>query len=273
MDSEDENCEKNEKCEKKCEEREDITVTITLLSGEEFHISIYKNSTTLELYNRIETRLRRNVDLYKDDIPVCHNGTLEENNISDGLELQCIIRENNFLIDPEKFKNLERFYGDDVRIIFFEKNHHDKHITQFNIDIFEDQWNCAFSSNKEKELNPMLVLLDILQKYFIYKDDYPASSEGLFHPTSIINDYIILNAIQENLNDYIKPRSYYNLISKEDMDYMKTTEFINHFYDMFCQPYREDISQEEIISYIMNIKEHPLEHPLEIYEDESDDDY
>jgi hypothetical protein len=269
MDSEDE----------KCKEREDITVTITLLSNKEFHISIYKNSTTLELYNRIETRLQRNVNLYKDGIPVCYDGTLEENNISDGLELLCIIKEINFLINPENLKNLKQFYEDDVKIIFFEEihkgDHVDKPITQIKIEIFEDGrgWDDAFSSTKPKELNPMLVLLDILQKYFIFKDDYPVNSEGLFHTTSIINDEIILKAIEENLNDYISPRSCYNLVSEEDMEYMTTPEFINDFYDMFCQPYREDISQDDIMTYITNIKDNPQDYLQDNIMYESDDDY
>jgi len=280
MDSEDEDkCDcvcPLEKKNIKCEAREYITVTITQLNGEEFHLTIPENSTTEELYNRIESELRCAVDLYIHEVPVCHNGTLDDNGIIHGSELSCIIKETNYLIDAEKLQNLKQLYGDDIRLIFFEKNHGNKPIINIEIEIYEDNcsWANAFSSTKPKELNPMLILLDILQKYFIYKENYPINSEGLFHTTSIINDEIILKAIEENLNDYIKPRAYYNLISEEDMEYMTTSEFKNQFYDMFCQPHREDISQKEILSYIEYIKDNPIEDsPLIylIYEEDSDD--
>ena len=285
MDSEDEDkCDcvcPLEKKKIKCEAREYITVTITQLNGEEFHLTIPENSTTEELYNRIEIELRCAVDLYIHEVPVCHNGTLDDNGIIHGSQLSCIIKETNYLIDAEKLQNLQQLYGDDIKLIFWPAVlcHRDgnKTIIKISIELYESSqdyfvWTDAFSSSKPKELSPMIVLLDILQKYFIYKDNYPIDSEGLFHTTSIINDKIILEAIETHLHDYIKPRAFYNLISEEDMEYMRSREFINEFYNMFCQPYREAISQKDITSFIMYTKEYPTTTIL--YEDEeSEDDY
>ena len=268
-----------EKKKIKCESREYITVTIIQLNGEEFHLTIPQNSTTEYLYNRIESELMCAVDLYIHEVPVCHNGTLDDNGIIHGSELSCIIKETNYLIDAEKLQNLEQLYGEDIRLIFYTKNHHhrggNKPIIKIMIDLYESYqdyfiWASAFSSSKPKELNPMIVLLDILQKYFIYKDNYPIDSEGLFHTTSIINDKIILEAIETHLHDYIKPRAFYNLITEEDIEYMKTRDFINEFYNMFCQPYSENISQKDITSFIMYTKEYPSTTIL--YEDDSDEE-
>ena len=232
---------------KKCESRPYITVTITQLNGEEFHLTIPQNSTTEYLYYRIETELNCAVDLYIDEVPVCHNGTLDDNGISNGTELSCVIKETNYLIDAEKTKKyLENLY-DDIKVIFVERSNMPGKIIPVCLILFEEEdGEYVYMENIDYTVEPDLAIIDILQNYFSTSNS--AKGESLFHPSSIINDDIILQAIHEDSNGI---QILDELVDKEDKEYMKTKDFMTEFYNTCCQPYVENLTEDDLLKNII----------------------
>jgi len=227
----------------KCEEREYITVTITQLNGEEFHLTIPQNSTTEYLYNRIEIQLSSSVDLYIKETPVCHNGTLDDYGIIHGSELSCIIKETNYLIDAEKAKKyLENIY-DDVKVIFIERSNMPGKIIPVCLILFEEDGEYISIEEINYKIEPELAIIDILQNYF--STSHSAIGQGLFHPSSIINDDIILQAIHEGFEIVD------HLVTKEDKEYMKIRDFMTEFYNTCCQPYDENLTKDDLLKNII----------------------
>jgi len=251
MDSEDEDkcdcvCPLEKKDTKKCESRPYITVTITQLNGEEFHLTIPQNSTTEYLYNRIETELKCAVDLYIHDVPVCHNGTLDDNGISHGSELSCIIKETNYLIDAEKTKKyLENLY-DDIKVIFVERSNMPGKIIPVCLILIEEDGEYVYMEDIDYTIEPDLAIIDLLQNYF--STSYSALGQGIFHQSSIINDEIILQAIHEDSNG---TKMLDVLVTKEDKEYMKTRDFMIEFYNTCCQPYDENLTKDDLLKNII----------------------
>ena len=267
MDSDDE-----EKCDcvrpleekkdtKKCESREYITVTITQLNGKEFHLTIPQNSTTEYLYNRVESELKCAVDLYIHEVPVCHNGTLDDNGILHGSELSCIIKETNYLIDAEKTKKyLENLY-DDIKVIFVERSNMPGKIIPVCLILIEEDGEYEYMENIDYTIEPDLAIIDLLQNYF--STSYSALGQGIFHQSSVINDEIILQAIHEDSNGI---EMLDVLVTKEDKEYMKTRDFMIEFYNTCCQPYDENLTKDDLLKNI-TYDQNPSD------ADDDDDDY
>jgi hypothetical protein len=214
MDSDDEECEK-------CEEREDITVTINLLNGDEFHITIPQNSTIAELYNRIETILSSNVDLYIKETPISE-GLLIDNDIIDGSKLECVIREKNFVINPQA---LQQNYTD---VWFREEKNYIQIIITFEGN--RDWWDTGTI------MDPVYVLL------YCFEDYYPRR-DSIINPQTKLTVSKIKQVINDNL-DFFEEH-----VSCENFIFIQTSEFIDHFINECCMPY-VDISMED---YLKNI--------------------
>jgi len=208
-----------------CEcEYEDITITITQLNGEEFHLTIPENSTTEELYNLIETQLSSSIDLYIKQTPICRNGTLDDYGIIDGSELEYIIREKEFVINPQA---LQQNYTD----VWFRKT---KKKNDIQIIIkFEGNTDWV---DKNVIIDPIYVLLYCLENYYTHE-------HSIINPQTKLTECKIIQVINDNLDIF---KQY---VSHENFVFVQTSEFVVHFINECCMPY-VDISIED---YLQNI--------------------
>ena len=81
----------------------------------------------------------------------------------------------------------------------------------------------------------------------LFSTSNSAKGESLFHPSSIINDNIILQTIHEDSNGI---QILDELVDQEDKEYMDQ-DFMTEFYNTCCQPYVENLTEDDLLKNII----------------------